>query len=160
MRDMGSGSTENHTDSSVLKVARGLTGEEARQRLLEFGPNAVKESKPHPLLSLLAKFWAPVPWMLEATVVLELILGRLTEAVIVGLLLMFNASLGFFQERRAEQALAMLRQRLAECCGTAVGKWSRPKAWFRATSFTCGWAIWFRRTCGWKMARFCWTSRR
>ena len=44
------------------------------------------------------QFWAPVPWMLEAVVVLELGLGKYIEAAIIGGLLLFNASLGLFQE--------------------------------------------------------------
>jgi H+-transporting ATPase len=91
---------------------RGLTGEEAARRLHEFGPNAVAEAKRHPLLAFLRKFWVPVPWLLETTVVLELSLGKRTEAVIIGILLIFNASLSLFQERKAENALAALRKRL------------------------------------------------
>jgi H+-transporting ATPase len=60
-----------------------------------------------------AKFWAPVPWMLEAAIALELILGKYVEAVIIALLLVFNAVLGFFQESRAQATLAALNSRLA-----------------------------------------------
>ena len=35
-----------------------------------------------------AKFWAPVPWMLEATIVLEILVHKLDEAVIIGVLLL------------------------------------------------------------------------
>lgn len=75
-------------------------------------PNAVPEAKPHLFLATAKTFWAPVPWMLHATIILELILGRLPEAIIIGFLLVFNAGLGFVQENRAQNSLALLRQRL------------------------------------------------
>ena len=91
---------------------QGLTREEAETRLRQYGPNAVREAKPHLFLAMARKFWAPVPWMLEATTILELILGKRPEAVIIGFLLVFNAGLGFVQENRAQNALALLRKRL------------------------------------------------
>ncbi len=104
----------NHDPTPAVEaLPRGLTTEEARTRLLQFGPNAVPEEKPHLLLALLGKFWAPVPWMLEATICLELVLGKLLEALIIAALLLFNALLSFFQEKRAQSALALLRKRLA-----------------------------------------------
>jgi hypothetical protein len=45
----------------------------------------------HPLRMALEKFWAPVPWMLEAAIVLELALGKYVEAAIIAVLLVFNA---------------------------------------------------------------------
>jgi len=59
------------------------------------------------------KFWAPVPWMLEAAIVLEFALGKLVEGAIIAALLVFNAALGLFQEGRAEATLAALKSRLA-----------------------------------------------
>jgi H+-transporting ATPase len=61
----------------------------------------------------LEKFWAPVPWMLEAAIVLELVLGKYVEASIIATLLVFNAVLGWFQESRAQATLAALKSRLA-----------------------------------------------
>ena len=61
----------------------------------------------------LAKLWAPVPWMLEAAIVLQLALHEYLEAAVVGGLLIFNAALGFFQEGRAQATLAALKSRLA-----------------------------------------------
>ena len=51
--------------------------------------------------------------MLEAAIVLELVLGKYVEAGIIGVLLVFNAALGFFQEGRAQATLAALKSRLA-----------------------------------------------
>ena len=92
---------------------RGLSGAEARQRLLAYGPNMVEEDRPRPWLLLLRKFWAPVPWMLEATIGLQLFLGKTGEAAIIAVLLVFNAVLGFAQEHRANNALALLKKRLS-----------------------------------------------
>jgi H+-transporting ATPase len=92
--------------------SQGLTHEEAEKRLRQYGPNAVQEPKPDLFLAIAKKFWAPVPWMLEATIVLEVILGKRPEAIIIGFLLVFNAGLGFVQENKAQNALALLRKRL------------------------------------------------
>jgi len=100
---------QNSTEAAAL---RGLASEQARALLRQFGPNAVMEPKKHPLLAFLRKFWAPVPWLLEATIILEVILGKTPEAVIIAFLLLFNASLSLFQERKAHNALEALRRRL------------------------------------------------
>src|SRR5208283_2167046 len=91
----------------------GLTSDEARSRLVKFGPNAVPDTALHPLRRAMTKFWAPVPWMLEAAIVLELVLGKYVEAAIIAVLLAFNAALGYFQEGRAQATLAALKSRLA-----------------------------------------------
>jgi H+-transporting ATPase len=80
---------------------------------LASGPNAIPDTELAPWRMALAKFWAPVPWMLEAAVILQLVLGEHVEAAVIGGLLAFNAALGFFQEGRAQATLAALKSRLA-----------------------------------------------
>jgi len=93
--------------------ATGLASAEARLRLDKVGPNTIPDTTLRPIRRALAKFWAPVPWMLEAAIVLELALGRYVEASIIVVLLAFNAALGFLQEGKAQATLAALRSRLA-----------------------------------------------
>lgn len=91
----------------------GLTSDEARRLLAKVGPNTMPDTSMHPLRMALEKFWAPVPWMLEAAIVLELVLGKYVEAAIIAGLLVFNAALGLLQESRAQATLAALKSRLA-----------------------------------------------
>jgi H+-transporting ATPase len=97
----------------VAAPDRGLSSEEAARRLADEGPNAIPEERPRRLRTLLAKFWAPVPWLLEVAVVLELVLRDVLQAAIFAVLLVFNAVLADLEEQRAEGALALLRERLS-----------------------------------------------
>jgi H+-transporting ATPase len=93
--------------------SKGLTSDEARARLAKDGPNAMPDTSAHPLRNAIAKFWAPVPWLLEASIVLELVLHKYYEAAVIAALLIFNAALAYFQEGRAQATLAALKSRLA-----------------------------------------------
>lgn len=102
----------------------GLTTVEAQERLRQYGPNRIEEGRRRPLLSFLSKFWAPVPWMLEATVVLEILVHKRDEAIIIACLLVFNAVLSFVQENQANRALALLRSRLlVQARVLRTGRW-------------------------------------
>jgi H+-transporting ATPase len=71
------------------------------------------DTSAHPLRNAVAKFWAPVPWLLEASIVLELVLHKYYEAAVIAALLVFNAALAYFQESRAQATLTALKSRLA-----------------------------------------------
>ena len=89
--------------------AVGLSSDEARKRLVEAGANEMPDTTNHPITNAMKKLWAPVPWMLEAAIVLELVLHKRVEAVIIATLLLFNAALGLTQEGRAQATLAALK---------------------------------------------------
>src|ERR1700722_397029 len=100
--------------NNARAVSRGgLMSDEAHRRLEKFAPNKLLDTGPHPPRMAMEKFWAPVPWMLEAAAILELVLGKYVEAAIILFLLAFNAALGLFQESRAQATLAALKSRLA-----------------------------------------------
>ena len=122
------------SDATTLEVQAterlgGLSSAEAEQLLAEFGPNVTAEERPRIWGSLVHKLWAPVPWMLEATILLELWLGKTAEAAVVAVLLAFNAFVSIVQEGRAQAALALLRQRL-----TVVARVKRDGRWQQVPS--------------------------
>jgi H+-transporting ATPase len=100
-------------DSGELDRSRGLTSDQARVLLAKGGPNEVPDTTERHWRMALSKLWAPVPWMLEAAVVLQLVLREYVEAAVIAGLLSFNAALGFFQEGHAQATLAALKSRLA-----------------------------------------------
>ena len=104
----------NPTAPPVQKTApSGLTSDVASGRLQKDGPNAMPDTSAHPFREAVAKFWAPVPWLLEASIVLQVVLHKYLEALIIAGLLVFNAALAYFQEGRAQATLKALKSRLA-----------------------------------------------
>jgi len=93
--------------------SQGLTSDEAQARLEKDGPNAMPDTSAHPLRDVLTNFWAPVPWLLEASIVLEFVLHKYYEAAVIAVLLVFNAALAYLQESRAQTTLSALKSRLA-----------------------------------------------
>jgi len=99
-------------ETPVTLGATGLSGEQAKRRLAQEGPNAVPEAKAHPLLGFARKFWGLSAWMIELIVLVSFILHKWTDLWIAMALLVVNAVLGFLQEHRAAAAVSALRQRL------------------------------------------------
>jgi len=102
-----------HEPVQSARCKSGLSSREAALRLQQYGPNTTSETDTPAWRVLIGKFIAPVPCLLEAAIVLQLFLREYVEASVIGLLLVFNAALGFFQEGRAKATLAALRSRLA-----------------------------------------------
>jgi H+-transporting ATPase len=100
-------------DAIAAALPVGLSSDDARTRLATSGPNEMPDTALAPWRRVLAKFWAPVPWMLEAAVILQVVLHEYTEAAVIAALLLFNAALGFFNEARAQATLVALKSRLA-----------------------------------------------
>ena len=100
-------------DAIAAALPVGLSSDDARTRLANSGPNEMPDTALAPWRRVLAKFWAPVPWMLEAAVILQVVLHEYTEAAVIAALLLFNAALGFFNEARAQATLVALKSRLA-----------------------------------------------
>jgi len=92
---------------------RGLTADEVRRRLQEFGPNELQEQTENLLLKFLRYFWGPIPWMIEVAGVLSLIVRHWVDLIIILVMLVFNAVVGFWQEHQASNALAVLKKSLA-----------------------------------------------
>jgi H+-transporting ATPase len=119
-------------DELLKKLAadqKGLSSSEAEKRLQQYGPNEIQEKKANPLLKFLRYFWGPIPFMIEAAVVMSAIIQRWPDFAIILTLLMVNAIVGFWQEHKAGNAIELLKQRLAiKARVLRDGKWQEMPA--------------------------------
>jgi H+-transporting ATPase len=107
----------------------GLSQAEAQKRLAQYGPNEIEEKKTNPLLKFLTYFWGPIPWMIEAAVVLSAVARHWPDFGIILVLLCANAVVGFWEERQAGDAIAALKAKLAiNARVKRDGKWVTPPA--------------------------------
>ena len=91
----------------------GLSQAEATKRLAQYGPNEIEEKKTNALLKFLRYFWGPIPWMIEVAVVLSGVVRHWPDFFIILLLLLANATIGFWEERQAGNAIDALKAKLA-----------------------------------------------
>jgi H+-transporting ATPase len=107
----------------------GLSQAEAQKRLGQYGPNEIEARKENPYLKFLAYFWGPIPWMIEVAVILSGLLRHWPDFVIILILLIANAVVGFWEERQAGKAIAALKAELAIVARVKRdGKWITPPA--------------------------------
>ncbi|HUX79439.1 MAG TPA: plasma-membrane proton-efflux P-type ATPase [Alphaproteobacteria bacterium] len=105
-------------------VSKGLTDKEAVLRLQKYGDNALPEKHQNLLLKLLSYFWGPIPWMIEAAAVLSGIMQHWWDLIIIAALLFINAAVGFWQEYKADNAIELLKAKLALTARVLrSGKW-------------------------------------
>jgi len=107
----------------------GLTQAEAQKRLAQYGPNEIEEKKTDPILKFLTYFWGPIPWMIEAAVILSAVARHWPDFGIILVLLLANAVVGFWEERQAGNAIDALKAKLAiKARVKRDGKWVNPPA--------------------------------
>ena len=92
----------------------GLSSEEVQRRLTEYGANRLAEKAPRPAwLKFVDQFKSLLVLILIGAAVLAGAIGDIKDAVVIGIVVLLNATLGFLQEHRAEAALAALKNMLA-----------------------------------------------
>ena len=107
----------------------GLSQAEAQKRLTQYGPNEIEEKKTNEFLKFLTYFWGPIPWMIEAAVILSAVARHWPDFGIILVLLLANAVVGFWEEHQAGNAIAALKAKLAiKARVKRDGKWVNPPA--------------------------------
>ena len=107
----------------------GLSQAEAQKRLTQYGPNEIEAKQINPFLKFLTYFWGPIPWMIEAAVILSAMARHWPDFAIILLLLVANGVVGFWEEHQAGNAIAALKATLAIMARVRRdGKWSTHEA--------------------------------
>lgn len=95
-------------------TTKGLSTTDAGVKLLETGPNVIQEVKPKsPLLLFIHQFKDFMVLVLIAAAIISGMIGDLTDTLIIVIIVILNAVIGFVQEYRAEEAIQALRKMAA-----------------------------------------------
>ena len=103
-------------DESLKRLScqeQGLTSTEAASRLRRYGYNQIEARRTGPLKKFLGFFWGPIPWMIEVAAILSAIVRDWADFALITALLLLNALVGFWQEHKADNAIELLKQKLA-----------------------------------------------
>ncbi len=90
----------------------GLDGDEAERRLRQVGPNVLGTHRVRPAALLLRQLRNPILILLLGAALVSGLTGGGTNAAIIAVIVALSVGLGFFNEYRAEQAMAALRAKI------------------------------------------------
>ena len=90
----------------------GLGEKEAGIRLSLWGYNEIPEKRQSPVLFFLKRFWGPMPWLLEIAIIFSFLLGRVLEGLLISLLLLINALIGFWHMWNSTKTVELLKKNL------------------------------------------------
>lgn len=100
----------------------GLSHEEAKHRLVQFGPNELAEKeRVSPWAIFLEQFKSVLIIILLSAIALSAIVGDVKESVIIAFIVLFACGLGFIQEYKAERAMEALKRMAAPMASTIRG---------------------------------------
>lgn len=106
-------STEETIEQADTTLA-GLSDEEVSQRISRYGKNRIEGKKQyHPLIAFLSKFNDFMSWVLLAAAIIAGFAGDFTDTVIILVIVLINAIVGFIQEYKAEKAMKTISQMAA-----------------------------------------------
>ena len=104
----------------------GLSDSSLKERIDDYGYNELVEKKVNPILKFLSYFWGPIPWMIEVAAILSAVIHHWEDFWIIFVLLLLNASVGFWQEYKAGDAIDQLKKKLAlNARVKRNGKWTK-----------------------------------
>ncbi len=93
----------------LASTAQGLSEEESKRRLNEYGENAIRAGgATSPGQILLHQFASPLIYILIVAMIITLVTGHIADAIVIAFVLTLNATIGFIQEYRAENAMQAL----------------------------------------------------
>ena len=108
---------------------KGISSSEAQKRFQEYGPNEISEKKVNPIVKFLKYFWGPMPWLIEVAIILSALIQHWADLGIISTLLALNAVIGFWQEHKADNAIELLKEKLAlKARVLRDGKWQEISA--------------------------------
>ena len=103
--------TQEETFLNLGTSSAGLTQVEAEQRLQQYGLNElVEKKKKSAIIQFLEQFQSPIVWILIGATIISFILDEITDAVVIIILLIVNAVLGYIQESKAEKSIEALKK--------------------------------------------------
>ena len=108
-------------ETQSVDTATGLVSADVLRIRDVHGFNEVADEQRHPAVEFLGKFTGMSAFMLELILLLSLLLGKHADAVVITVLLVVNAVIGFLQERRASGIVDALKRRLAGGFAGAAG---------------------------------------
>lgn len=110
-------------------TAAGLTAQDAAERLGTYGPNAIEVQEESLFHKIMGYFTGPIALIIEAAALVSIILGHWEDFIIITGLLVFNAALDLWQDSKASNALAALKEGLAPDANTLRdGQWQNIEA--------------------------------
>ncbi len=92
---------------------QGLTNSEAQRRLAENGPNKLETKKVSKWRLFIRQFHNMIIYILLVAALLTILMGHYSDAIIIGLVVVINALIGYYQEANASDALEKIREMLA-----------------------------------------------
>jgi magnesium-transporting ATPase (P-type) len=104
-------------DRLEIDLDRGLNGDDATTRLDQHGPNELATEEERSNLDiLLTQFKSPLIYILLVALVVTILIDEYTDAGVIAAVLVLNAAIGFFQERKADRSVQALMELASPTC--------------------------------------------